>query len=112
MENREAANALARGVLGTLSTPWNRIELLEVAGAVVRFYSWIVSLKEIEREALALSESDRTALIAALLDTLPDVGSDVSDEEVLKRERELDSGAVEPLSHEEFVRRVQSERGR
>ena len=71
-----------------------------------------MSLKEIEREALALSERDRTALIAALLDTLPDAGSDVSDEEVLKRERELDSGTVEPLSHEEFVRRVQSERGR
>ena len=71
-----------------------------------------MSLKEIEREALALSERDRTALIAALLDTLPDAGSDVSDEEVLQRERELDSGTVEPLSHEEFVRRVQSERGR
>lgn len=71
-----------------------------------------MSLKEIEREALALSEGDRTALVAALLDTLPDAGSDVCDEEVLKRERELDSGAVEPLSHEEFVRRVQSERGR
>jgi len=85
---------------------------LEVAGGVARFYSWIVSLKEIEREALALSESDRTALIAALLDTLPDAGSDVSDEEALKRERELDSGAVEAISHEEFVRRVQSERGR
>ena len=86
--------------------------MLDVAEGTTRYYNRIVSLKEIEREALALSEGDRTALVAALLDTLPDAGSDVSDEELIKRERELDSGAVEPLSHEEFVRRVQSERGR
>jgi putative addiction module component (TIGR02574 family) len=71
-----------------------------------------VSLKEIEREALALTERERAALVAALLDTLPDIGVDVSDAEVDQRERDLHSGAVEPLSHEEFVRRVQSERQR
>lgn len=69
-----------------------------------------MSLKEIEREALRLSEVDRASLVAKLLDTLPDAGVDVSDDEVLRRERELDSGAVEPISHEEFVRRVQAQR--
>jgi len=36
----------------------------------------------------------------------------ISDDEVAARERELESGAVEPLSHEEFVRRVQANRRR
>jgi hypothetical protein len=71
-----------------------------------------VSLKEIEREALALSERERAALVAALLDTLPDMGVDVLDAEVDQRDRDLDSGAVQSLSHEEFLRRVQTERGR
>ncbi len=69
-----------------------------------------MSLKEIEREALTLSEADRASLVAILLDTLPDAGTDISDDEVLQRERDLDSGAVEPISHEEFVRRVKVQR--
>ena len=36
----------------------------------------------------------------------------VSDDEVERRERELGSGQVAAISHEEFVRRVQQERGR
>ena len=69
-----------------------------------------MSLKEIEREALTLSEADRASLVAILLNTLPDAGTDISDDEVLQREGELESGAVEPISHEEFVRRVQAKR--
>lgn len=69
-----------------------------------------MKLAEIEREALALSDRERASLAATLLDTLPPSGTDISDEEVERRERELDSGEVTPMLREEFVRRVQEER--
>jgi hypothetical protein len=71
-----------------------------------------MKLEEIEREAIALAEQDRVDLVCKLLDTLPPPGTDVSDEEVAKRESELDKGEVEELSHDEFVRRVEKERGK
>jgi len=67
---------------------------------------------EIEQEALALPDRDRASLAAKLLDTLPPPGTDVSDEEVEQREREMESGQVTAISHQEFVRRVQEQRGR
>lgn len=71
-----------------------------------------MTLIQIQKEAVALSERERIDLVRTLLDTLPPAGLDVSDEEVAVRERELESGEVEPLSHEEFVSRVQKERRR
>jgi len=71
-----------------------------------------MKLVEIEQEALALPDRDRASLVAKLLDTLPPPGTDVSDEEVDLREREMDLGQVSAISHEEFVRRVQEQRGR
>ena len=54
-----------------------------------------MKLAEIEQEALALPDRERATLAAKLLDTLPPPGTDVSDEEVEQRERELESGQVE-----------------
>jgi len=71
-----------------------------------------VKLAEIEQQALALPDRDRASLAAKLLDTLPPTGTDVSDEEVEEREREMGSGKVTAISHQEFVRRVQKQRGR
>ena len=71
-----------------------------------------MKLVEIEQEAMALPDRERASLAAKLLDTLPPPGTDVSDEEVEQRERELESGQVAGIMHEEFVRRVQQERGR
>jgi len=71
-----------------------------------------MKLEEIEQEVLSLPERERASLAAKLLDTLPPPGTDVSDDEVERRERELESGQVTPISHEELVRRVQQERGR
>jgi hypothetical protein len=71
-----------------------------------------MKLMEIEQEALALPDRDRASLAAKLLDTLPPPGTDVSDEEVEQREREMESGQVTAISHQEFVRRVQEQRGR
>ena len=71
-----------------------------------------MKLDEIEREAPALPDCDRAWLAAKLLDTMPPPGTDVSDEEVEQREREMDSGQVTAISHQEFVHRVQEQRGR
>jgi hypothetical protein len=71
-----------------------------------------MKLMEIEQEALALPDRDRASLAAKLLGTLPPPGTDVSDEEVEQREREMESGEVTAISHQEFVRRVQEQRGR
>jgi len=71
-----------------------------------------MKLMEIEQEALALPDRDRASLAAKLLETLPPPGTDVSDEEVEQREREMESGQVTAISHQEFVRRVQEQRGR
>jgi len=71
-----------------------------------------MKLAEIEQEALALPERERASLAARLLDTLPPPGTDVSNDEVEQRDRELESGQVAGILHEEFVRRVQQERGR
>jgi hypothetical protein len=64
--------------------------------------------KQIEDEALALPESLRVGLVCRLLQTLPSSGFEVSDEEVLQWDHDMETGIVEPLSHEEFVRRVET----
>ena len=69
-----------------------------------------MNLAEIERHALALSEPERASLAASLLQTLDSPIPDIPDEEVDRRDAELDSGKVKPLSHEEFARRVQHDR--
>ena len=71
-----------------------------------------MKLEEIEREAVALPDRDRVSLVCKLLDTLPAPRADVSDEEIVARDRELQSGAVEDVPHDEFVRRVTQERRR
>ena len=68
-------------------------------------------LQEIEHEAFGLSELERAMLITSLIDTLGPPGAEVSDEEVRQRDADLEQGAVQPVLHEEFVRRVQDERG-
>jgi hypothetical protein len=71
-----------------------------------------VDAKQIEEQAAALPEALRAGLVCRLLQTLPASGYEVSDEEAQQRDQELESGAVEPLSHEEFVRRVEAKRRR
>jgi len=71
-----------------------------------------MKVEEIEQQALALSDGQRAALVAKLLHTLPPIAYDVSDSEIELRERDLATGNVTVISHNEFVRRVQEERGR
>ena len=70
-----------------------------------------MSLLEIEQQARALSLRERAALVTALLDTFPGPGTEVSEEEVARRDRELEEGSVEAISQAEFVRGVERVRG-
>ena len=71
-----------------------------------------MSLAEVEKQALALSEEERGHLVVALLETLPPPGTDVSDEEVWAREAEMESGRVQAISQDELMRRVAEQRRR
>jgi hypothetical protein len=85
---------------------------MAIADAGGCWYVGMVKLAEIEQQALALPDRDRASLAAKLLDTLPPPGTEVSDEEVEQRERELESGQVTAILHEEFFHRVEQQRGR
>lgn len=71
-----------------------------------------MSIAEFEKEALALPVRQRARLAASLLGTLPPPEAEISDEEVLQRDEDLESGRVEEISHEEFVRQVPRQRAR
>ena len=70
-----------------------------------------MKLAEIAKAALSLPDRDRASLASQLHDTLPASGMDVTDDEVERRERELESGQVTAISHDELVRRVRRDRG-
>ena len=71
-----------------------------------------MKLQDIEQEALGLGESERAELVLSLMRTLGPPVEDVTDEEVFRRDSELETGSVEPMLHDEFARRVREERGR
>lgn len=71
-----------------------------------------MNLAEIEQEALGLSEADRAALVLSLMSSLKASGSEIRDQDVAERDQELESGAVTPMLHDEFVRSVREDRGR
>ena len=71
-----------------------------------------MKLQEIEQEALGLTEQERAKLVLSLMSTLTAPEANIADEEVVRRDAELETGSVEPMLHEEFVRRVREDRGR
>ena len=71
-----------------------------------------MKLQDIEQEALGLSEKERADLVLSLMRTLTAPEADITDEKVFRRDADLEAGSVEPMLHEEFVRRVQEDRGR
>ena len=62
-----------------------------------------ITLAEIQRGADQLSVEERTGLLAHLIHTLPGAPSGADDAEVMRREKEMDSGEVDTISHEDFV---------
>jgi len=63
-------------------------------------------LAEIQEQAKELSEEDRKGLVAYLLHGMSGLPSGPDDEEVRRRETEMDSGSVTPISHVEFLAQV------
>ena len=66
----------------------------------------MTTLMEIQREADLLSEEERAGLAAHLLSTISSAPLGADDEEADRRDMEMDSGLVQPISHEEFIRQV------
>jgi putative addiction module component (TIGR02574 family) len=74
------------------------------------------AIKEIEQAVLALPVEQRAHLAESLLKSLPPVGDTWSEAEELaeveRREREIESGTVQPLSEADFWKRVEANRKR
>ena len=66
----------------------------------------MVQLADIQKQTKELSEEDRKGLVAYLLHGLSGLPSGPDDEEVGRREVEMDSGLVTPISHAEFLSQV------
>lgn len=80
--------------------------ILLALGRSVGFYSGMVQLADVQKQADALSPEDREGLLAHLLHGLDGLPEGPDDEELARRDAEMDSGAVAPLSHQDFLRQV------
>ena len=71
------------------------------------------AIEEIEKRILALPLEQRVFLAESLLGSLPPVGEDMTEAEemaeVERRELEIESGQVQPLSESEFWRRIEAD---
>lgn len=63
----------------------------------------MATLLEVQKQAQDLSIEDQAGLIVHLLDRMSDAPSGPDDDEVLRRDEEMESGEVEPLTHEQFL---------
>ncbi len=66
----------------------------------------MVQLADVQKQAQELSEEDREGLVAFLLHGMSGLPSGADDEEVGRREAEMNSGSVSPISHAEFLAQV------
>lgn len=65
-------------------------------------------LADVQKQVDALSSEDRAGLLAHLLHTLEGAPEGLTDQEVIERDRMLESGEVTPISHDEFISEVLS----
>lgn len=72
----------------------------------------MTEMAEIERAALKLPLGQRVSLAQSLLDSLPPGVEDMSEaaelDEAERREREIETGQVQPIREAELWRRVES----
>jgi hypothetical protein len=66
----------------------------------------MVQLADIQKQAKELSEEDRACLVAFLLHGFSGAPSGPDDDEVDKRDADMDSGSVAPISHNDFLAQV------
>jgi hypothetical protein len=64
------------------------------------------NLLKIQQQADRLSEEERAGLAAHLLSSVSGTFMGADNEEVDRRDLDLDSGRVTAISHEEFIRQV------
>jgi hypothetical protein len=69
-------------------------------------------LQALQHEVVGHPPEDRSALITVLLHTFKGPAYDVSDEEVMRRDEEMESGMEKGLSHRQFVRAIKARRRR
>jgi Putative addiction module component len=73
----------------------------------------MVAIEEIEQKLLALPLKHRVFLAESLLASMPITGSEMTEEEELaevdRREREIETGQLRPLTDEEFWREVEAD---
>ena len=72
------------------------------------------AIEELEKAVLALPLDQRVLLAESLLSSLPPPGEEWSEAEELaeveRREQEIESGKIQPLSETEFWKRVEARR--
>jgi len=66
----------------------------------------MTTLSEIQKEADLLSEGERAELASYLLSSFKKTFLGADNQEAESRDKELDSGQVRAISHDEFVRQV------
>jgi len=66
----------------------------------------MTGLLALQKQADELSQEDREGLLVYLIHGLPGAPTGPDDDEIFRRDAEMDSGLVKPMSHEEFLRTV------
>lgn len=66
----------------------------------------MVQLADVQKQAKELSEEDQKGLVAYLLHGMSGLPSGPDDDELARREAEMDAGTVRPISHDEFLAQV------
>ena len=66
----------------------------------------MVQLADIQKQAKELSEEERDGLVAYLLHGMSGLPMGADDEEVARRDAEMDSGSTSPISQDEFLTQV------
>jgi len=66
----------------------------------------MATLSEVTKQVDTLSPEEKAGLVSHILDSLPDAPNGADDDEALRREEEMNSGEVQPISHEQFLSEV------
>ena len=66
----------------------------------------MATLLEVTKQADTLSIEEKAGLVSHILDSLPDAPLGPDDEEVMHRDEEMNSGDVQPISHDQFLAEI------
>jgi len=66
----------------------------------------MATLSEVTKQADTLSLEEKAGLMSHILDSLPNAPIGPDDDEALRRDDEMNSGTVQPISHDQFLAEV------